>query len=116
MNWEKITSVEDLKSIDKNSENQEVMIFKHSTTCSISATVLARMERKWNAEKANKIIPYYLDLLSFREISNRIAQHYGIRHESPQVLIIKNGKCIYDASHYDISFDEVIAIASSHAF
>lgn len=111
MNWEKITSVEDLKNINRSSENQEVMIFKHSTTCSISATVLARMERKWNTEKVGNIIPYYLDLLSFREVSNHIAQHYGIRHESPQVLIIKNGKCIYDASHYDISFDEISAIA-----
>jgi len=110
MNWEKITSVEDLKNINQISENHKVMIFKHSTSCSISATVLARMERKWNVEKANNIVPYYLDLLSFREISTHIAQHYGIKHESPQVLLIEKGKCIYDASHYDISFDELSAI------
>lgn len=107
MNWEKITSVEDLKNINQVSENQKIMIFKHSTTCAISATVLARMERKWNDEKAKGIIPYYLDLLSFRELSTQIAQHYGIKHESPQVLIITKGKCVYNASHYDISFEEI---------
>ncbi len=109
MNWEKITSAQDLKNIGQVSENQKVMIFKHSTTCSISATVLARMERKWNDEKAKGITPYYLDLLSFRDLSNQIAQQYGIKHESPQVLMIEKGKCTYHASHYDISFDEIIA-------
>lgn len=111
MTWEKITSAEDLKNINQHSENQKIMIFKHSTTCSISASVLARMERKWNDEKAKNIVPYYLDLLSFRELSNQLAQNYGIKHESPQVLLIEKGKCIYDASHYDINFDEISAIS-----
>jgi bacillithiol system protein YtxJ len=108
MNWQKITSVEDLQKINQKSENQKIMIFKHSTTCSISATVLARMERHWADEKAKGIAPYYLDLLSFRDLSNQIAQSYGVKHESPQVLLIENSKCVYNASHYDISFDEVV--------
>jgi bacillithiol system protein YtxJ len=111
MTWEKITSTEDLENINQSSESQRVMIFKHSTTCAISATVLARMERKWSGEKAKNIVPYYLDLLSFRELSSQIAQNYGIKHESPQVLLIEKGKCIYDASHYDISFDEISTIS-----
>lgn len=112
MNWQKITSTEDLKTINQASENQKVMIFKHSTSCSISATVLARMERNWKHEQARGIVPYYLDLLSYRDLSNQIAQNYGIRHESPQVLLIENGKCVYDASHYDISFEEVANLLS----
>jgi bacillithiol system protein YtxJ len=111
MNWQKITSTQDLKEINQKSENQKVMIFKHSTRCSISASVLARMERNWKDEQAKGVIPYYLDLISYRELSNQIAENYGIIHESPQVLIIENSKCIYDASHYDISFEEVINVS-----
>jgi bacillithiol system protein YtxJ len=111
MNWQKITSIEDLQKIKQLSEKQKIMIFKHSTSCAISATVIARMERNWKEGQTKGVLPYYLDLLSYRELSNQIAQHYGIRHESPQVLLIADGKCIYDASHYDISFDEVINMA-----
>lgn len=107
MNWQKISSAEDLQIIKQKSENQKIMIFKHSTSCSISATVLARMERNWKEEQVKGVVPYYLDLLSYRDLSNQIAQSYGVRHESPQVLLIQNGKCIYDASHYDISFDDL---------
>ena len=110
MNWHKITSTQDLQDIRQQSEKQRVMIFKHRTTCSISATVLARMERHWKDEQAKEVVPYYLDLLSYRALSNQIAESYGVKHESPQVLIIENGKCIYDASHYEISFEDILTL------
>jgi bacillithiol system protein YtxJ len=89
------------------------MILKHSTTCSISGTALHRLERNWNQEKVGELKPYYLDLLRFRPISAEIASIFNVEHQSPQVLIIQNGECIYNASHFDISFaklaNEVVA-------
>ncbi|MFN3852535.1 MAG: bacillithiol system redox-active protein YtxJ [Spirosomataceae bacterium] len=109
MNWNHLTSEEQLENIKKESENQPVLIFKHSTRCSISATALSRFERSWSDEKAGNLKPYYLDLIAFRPISNKIANDFGVEHESPQVLIIDKGKSVYDASHYDIVFDEIAA-------
>ncbi|CAH0994876.1 hypothetical protein EMA8858_00989 [Emticicia aquatica] len=108
MNWNNLTSEVQLEEIKKESHNQAVMILKHSTTCSISATALSRLERAWKDENAKGLKPYYLDLLKLRPISNKIAEEFDVEHESPQVLIIKNGKSIYDASHFDIRFDEII--------
>lgn len=80
------------------------MILKHSTRCSISAMALNRIERKWTGEE--KIKPYYLDLLAHRDISSAIEQRYGVEHESPQVLIIRNGQCVYTASHNGIAYED----------
>lgn len=102
MNWTKLTDESQLATIKEESAQQPVLIFKHSTTCSISAMAYSRMERNWN--DAAGIKPYYLDLLRFRPISARIASEFGVEHESPQVLLIQNGECVYDASHMGISF------------
>jgi bacillithiol system protein YtxJ len=102
MNWNKLTSDAQLTQIKEESASQPVLIFKHSTSCSISAMALSRMERNWNDQLGVK--PYYLDLLANRPISNKISQEFGVMHESPQVLLIRNGKCVYDASHMGISF------------
>jgi bacillithiol system protein YtxJ len=102
MNWNKLNSDSQLAEIKEESENQPVLIFKHSTTCSISAMALSRMERNWNDQLGVK--PYYLDLLANRAISNKIVTEFGVDHESPQVLLIRNGECVYDASHMSISF------------
>ena len=108
MNWTPLTTENQLEEIIQNSHSQPVMIMKHSTTCSISATALARLERAWKPEAAGDLLPYYLDLLNYRAISNQIAQTFGVQHESPQVLIIKNGKSVYDASHFEIRFNEIV--------
>lgn len=102
MNWNRITSDAQLDTIKTESAKQPVLIFKHSTTCSISAMALSRMERNWNDQLGVK--PYYLDLLANRPISNKIEQEFGVEHESPQVLLIRNGVCVYEASHMGISF------------
>lgn len=108
MNWHKIELEEQLEEIKKESEQYPVLIFKHSTTCSISATALSRFERKWNSEEAKNIKPYYLDLLKFRPISNRIASDFEVEHESPQILLIKDGISVYSESHYGINFEELL--------
>lgn len=108
MNWNKLTDENQLTTIIEESHNQPIMILKHSTTCSISATALSRLERAWKDEDARNLKPYYLDLLKLRPISNKIADKFEVEHESPQIIIIKDGKAIYDASHFDIRFDEII--------
>ena len=83
-----------------------VAVFKHSTRCSISSAALNRMEQKWTYDDQD-VIAFYLDLISHREVSNEIAQRYQVYHESPQLLLIKDGKCVYDSSHMAIQPSEI---------
>ena len=108
MNWNTLETPEKLQEIIKNSDTTPVLIFKHSTRCSISSMALSRFERQWNQEKVGNVAPYLLDLIQYRNVSNLIAQELGITHESPQVLLIENGKCTYHASHSAIYFDDLV--------
>lgn len=110
MNWNKLTSIEQLDSIDAESEHNRILLFKHSTRCSISATALNRLERNWQSEDSQKLKPYYLDLLNHRDVSNAIAARYGVIHESPQALVIQNGRCIYVSTHTDITYSDLLSI------
>lgn len=105
MNWIKLNSLEQLETIKTNSITKPQVIFKHSTTCSISQMAFSRFER---AEAPDTVDFYYLDLLNYRPISNAIAEIFHVHHESPQVLLIKNGECTYDESHYGIMMDELL--------
>lgn len=105
MNWTHITEEAQLDAIIEESKTQPTVIFKHSTTCSISAMAKNRLEREQAPENINF---YYLDLLRYRPISNKIADVFSVHHESPQVLIIKNGECTFDESHNGINMEEII--------
>ncbi len=83
-----------------------VAIFKHSTRCSISHAAWGKLQRQWLWDDRQLPI-YYLDLLNHRSISNQIAEQFSIEHQSPQLLIIKNDKCIYTASHNGILASEI---------
>jgi bacillithiol system protein YtxJ len=107
MQWHPLTQPEQLTDIVRESAERPVVIFKHSTTCSISAMAKSRLERQWTEAGLDNVKPYYLDLLRFRPISNQIAEQFGIRHESPQLLLIQDGECRYDASHMSIQLSEV---------
>ena len=107
MNWNKIETPADLQKIKDESKSKPVMLFKHSTTCSISRTVLDRLERNWKAEDEQGLSPYFLDLLRHRDLSNQIATDFSVHHESPQILIIENGKSVYDRSHFDIDYKSI---------
>ncbi len=87
------------------SPQQPVAIFKHSTRCSISRMALKQFENEFDLE--GSVTPYYLDLLNHRDISNEIATRFQVYHQSPQLLLIKEGKSIYDASHSDIDAVEL---------
>jgi bacillithiol system protein YtxJ len=104
MHWNPLTDLDQLDEIVEISQNQPVVIFKHSTRCSISSTALSRFERAWgDTENA----AFYLDLIAYRPISLEIAQKFGIQHQSPQALVINKGACTYSATHWDISVDEL---------
>ena len=109
MNWQTINEELQVEEIRKKSFERPVLVFKHSTSCSISAASLSRIERAWDAERAKDIEPFYLDLIRYRSISNKIARDFDVEHQSPQVLLIQNGECTYDASHFDIRFDEIVS-------
>lgn len=113
MNWIALKEETQLENIKKESAEQPVLIFKHSTRCSISATALNRLERAWKAEDMPMVKAYYLDLLSYRAISQQIASTFSVVHESPQLLLISNGKCVYHASHLEIAYPEVKSKAQS---
>jgi len=105
MNWQKLSNTEQLEAIKESSHNPDllgVLIFKHSIRCATSAMALYRMEGSWNLHDS-QMPTYFLDILSYRGVSDAIASTFGILHESPQVLVIKNGLCIYDNSHSRIS-------------
>lgn len=104
MNWIQLTTTAQLDSIKEKSHQVPQVIFKHSTRCSISSMALGRLERAKVPENADF---YYLDLITHRNISQKIAEDFKVHHESPQVLIIKNGECTYDESHMGITMDEI---------
>ncbi len=107
MNWHPLTTLEQLDDVLGESATLPVAIFKHSTSCSISATAKARLDRQWDAAIGDSIKLYYLDLLRFRPVSNAVAARLRIIHESPQLLLIQDGVCTYDASHMAIRAETV---------
>lgn len=104
MEWINLQQESQLEEIHTRSFTRTQVIYKHSTRCSISSVVKSRLER---SEKPKEMDFYYLDLIRFRSLSNKIAEVYKVFHESPQVLAIRNGECIYDESHMSISMQEL---------
>ncbi len=102
VSWKTIASIEDLDQAIASSNQKTIAIFKHSTRCSISSMAKGRLERSWDIN-AEDLDLYYLDLIAYRPVSNAIAENLGVMHESPQILVIKNGKVIFHTSHNDIS-------------
>ena len=108
MHWNILDNTQTLAHIIAISNEKPVLIFKHSTRCSISETALGRLERNWNDSHDEKITPYYLDLIAHRDVSNAIASTFEVEHQSPQVLVIKNGKSIFDTSHLAIAVASIM--------
>src|SRR5579875_432083 len=100
MNWITLNIISQLEEIKVNSNQRPQVIFKHSTRCSISSMVLKRLDREGAPESMDF---YFLDLIKYRDISNQVSEMFHVSHESPQILLIKNGECVYDESHYAIT-------------
>jgi bacillithiol system protein YtxJ len=108
MNWNKLNSPEQLTQLLADSYDKKIVIFKHSTRCSISRTALDRLERNWTDGDVPHVKPYFLDLLSYREISNQIESSLGVEHESPQLIVVSNGKAVYHRSHFEIDYKDLL--------
>lgn len=102
--WNMIESEEDLKKATDQSFEKKVVIFKHSTRCHISKTVLKNFEKEV-ANSDQEVDYYFLDLIANRAISNKIAADFGVTHQSPQMIVLENGKAIENASHHSISLN-----------
>lgn len=106
MPWHPLTALDQLDAIDATSAHMPVLLFKHSTRCSISDTALHRLQRAWQVADGPV---HLLDLLRHRDLSDAIAERYGVRHESPQALVIHHGRCILHASHLAITYPGLAA-------
>lgn len=105
--WHPLTRLEQLEEIEEESTHHLTGIFKHSTSCGISRMVLKKFEREYPEIKDKDVKLYFLDLLSNREISNRIAEKFAVRHESPQLILIKDKKVVHHSSHHSISTESI---------
>jgi bacillithiol system protein YtxJ len=100
MSWNNLTDLGQLDEIMALSKDKPVAIFKHSTRCSVSRMALKQFENEFDL--SDKIIAYFLDLIAYRDVSNEIMNRFGVQHQSPQLILIKDGKAIYSATHSDI--------------
>lgn len=100
--WKTIESDLQLQAAIDESFERPVVLFKHSVSCGISAGAKYRLEQEWNFN-TEELSFYYLDLLAYRSISNKIAEDLGVTHQSPQVIILKDGQAVYNTSHHMIS-------------
>lgn len=102
INWIPLNSLEQIKTIKELSKSETILVFKHSTRCSISSMVIKRFENLFDSSM-NNIKVYYLDLLNFRAISDEVGYSFQVQHQSPQLLIIRNEVAVLNVSHYDIT-------------
>ncbi len=100
IDWRPLTDFGQLNEIIDISKDKPVLIFKHSTRCIISKSALKQFENEFDCH--DKVVPYFLDLLEHRNISNEIANRFDVVHQSPQLIIIKDGKAVYNVSHESI--------------
>ena len=106
MNWIPLESVDQVNQIVERAKDITCVIFKHSTRCSISSMAKFRLEGDWDISE-NKVEAYYLDLIAHRDISNYITEELSVFHESPQIILLKDGEVVYDESHLDITVDDL---------
>ncbi len=103
---EELSEIEQIKNV---SFKTPIAIFKHSTRCSISRMALKEFENDYNLN-SEELKLYFLDLLAYRTISNELAIQFNITHQSPQILLIKNGVCTYHVSHDEIIFQNLKSV------
>ena len=105
LNWNQLNTKDDLRNAMEKGESSTILIFKHSTRCSISSMALNSFEGQWNSENDCEI--YFLDLIAHRGLSSMIADWTNVEHQSPQVIVVKEGEVIYNASHSSIDAEKI---------
>lgn len=106
MNWINFDQADQIRRIEEESHKTPCLIFKHSTRCSISSIAKFRLEKEW-VFSDHEMVPYFLDLIEHRQISNAVAEQFEVHHESPQIILVWKGEVLLDASHLDISVGEI---------
>ncbi len=104
INWKKFNGLEGFKAI-VGQESNPLLLFKHSSRCSLSTMALERLERHWQQDMG--VACYLINVINEREVSNEIAKTYDVVHESPQVLLCVKDQCLYHASHIEINFSVI---------
>lgn len=104
--WISLVNKEQVNTLIAQSQQKPCVIFKHSTRCSVSAVAKYRLEHDWDFA-TDEVDAYFLDLFAHRDVSNFVSQTFNVYHESPQVLLIREGECVCDVSHLDISVAEL---------
>jgi bacillithiol system protein YtxJ len=105
MAWNTLTTPEQVEEIVHKSKERTQVIFKHSRRCNVSSMALSRLEK---AGLPEHIDFHFLDLITHRPVSNQVADVFSVWHESPQVLVIRDGECVYDESHLGINMGEIL--------
>lgn len=106
MKWKQLETIEQVENLIQESFNLPLLIFKHSTRCGISRYVLKNFEADFNLQEI-PVECYFLDLLNHRDVSNYITEYFSIEHQSPQILVLKNGKVIFHESHHLATVENV---------
>ena len=106
ISWKKLEAHDQIEQIRQLSFEKPCLIYKHSHRCNICSIALYRLEDDWTFQP-EEMETFFLDVIEYRPVSMEVANVFEVHHESPQVLLILNGECVYDASHLDISFQEL---------
>ena len=109
--YQTLDSRDGVDALLRASHEAPLVIFKHSTSCSISHLAKSRLDRALRADDLALPV-HYLDLLRHRDVSNYVAEALGVRHESPQVIIVDRGRAGYVATHLDIDPYALVAPAA----
>ncbi len=104
--WKVLDKIEQLEQIKKDSHQKPVVLFKHSISCGISGMSKHKLESDWDFT-AEDLDFYYLDLINYRPISNKIASLFDVIHQSPQIIVVKDGKAVFNTSHHQISVEGI---------
>lgn len=105
MHWIHLTEEDQLQQLIVKSQEKAQIIFKYSPNCLSSDIAFKRIQEKCCPETADF---YFLDLNTYRVLSEKIISHFEVHHACPQVLLIKDGECIYEGSHLSINADELL--------
>jgi bacillithiol system protein YtxJ len=112
MDWIELTDESQIKDIAEFSKTGTAVVYKHSHRCATCTMALDRLERSWKDSEMANAKPFFVNVINARSLSNKISETFGVRHESPQILVIKDGKCVYNASHLGITYEEVKRVAA----
>ena len=109
--WIPLETETEMESVIEQSLTRPVLLFKHSTRCSISSMALSRFENHWDTTIDCQC--YFLDLITFRSVSNYVAEKTGVVHQSPQCILMFKGKVIHHSSHNGIDAAEIASLLNN---